>query len=100
MTWHKFHAKPQKVDGLHFASKKEAAYYGDLKLAKQSGELLFFLRQVRMPINDDEVYVCDFLEFWKDGSVRFVDTKGYRTDAYKRKKRLIEERYPIEILEA
>jgi len=41
--------------------------------------------------------VCDFVEFWKDGNVKFTDCKGVETETFKLKKRQVEELYPIEI---
>ena len=38
---HKFNAKPTEVDGIRFASKKEANYYADLKLRQAAGLVLF-----------------------------------------------------------
>lgn len=95
----KYRASPTEIDGVRFASKREARYYESLKLAKISGELTFFLRQTPFHLPGGVKYVCDFVEFWKNGDVRFVDCKGFKTDMYKVKKKLVEATYPIEILE-
>ncbi len=100
MAWHKFGAIRTEVDGEKFSSKKEARYYEQLQLAKKSGDLLFFLRQVPFHLGGGVRYVCDFAEFWANGEVRFVDTKGFRTSMYIAKKKLVEAKYPITILEA
>lgn len=97
--WHKFHAQRTEVDGITFASKKEARYYQQLLLAKKSGELLFFLRQTPFHLPGGVKYVCDFAEFWKSGEVRFVDVKGFATAQYKSKKLIVESLYPVKILE-
>lgn len=99
MIFHKFKNKQTELDGIKFSSKKEAKHYGDLKIALQSGEVVFFLRQVPFHLDGGVKYLCDFVEFWKDGSVLFVDTKGYRTPMYILKKKQVEARYPIEITE-
>lgn len=96
---HKFNAIPTEVDGIRFASKREARYFSQLQMARKSGELLFFLRQVPFHLPGGVRYVCDFAEFWKSGEVRFVDCKGFRTAGYKSKKRIVEATYPIKILE-
>lgn len=95
----KYHAEPTTVDGIRFASKKEARYYGELLLAQKSGDLLFFLRQTSFHLAGGVRYVVDFCEFWKNGEVRFVDTKGFRTPMYKLKKKMVEAAYPVKILE-
>jgi hypothetical protein len=96
---HKFNAVRTEVDGVKFASKREARYYQELQLAQKSGELLFFLRQVPLHLAGGVKYICDFLEFWKNGEVRFVDTKGFRTPMYTAKRKMVEATYPITILE-
>lgn len=100
MTFHKFHAKPTILDGIRFGSKKEAAYYQKLQLAKSSGQLLFFLRQVPIALPGGVTYRCDFQEFWANGEVRFVDVKGMKTPMYTLKKSQVEALYPFTIIEA
>ena len=99
MLRHKFKAKPCEVDNIKFASKKERKRYCELKQLKSSGDLLFFLRQTPLHLSGGVKYVCDFLIFWSDGTVTFEDVKGFKTDLYKTKKRLVEATYPITITE-
>lgn len=99
MIRHKYNAQRTEVDGVKFSSKKEANYFGQLLLAKRSGELTFFLRQVPFHLPGGVKYVVDFMEFWKDGNVRFVDVKGFRTPTYIAKRKIVESVYPIQILE-
>ncbi len=96
----KYYNVRTEVDGILFHSKKEAAYYSDLLFAKKSGELLYFLRQVGIHITPKRRYVVDFVEFWKNGEIRYVDVKGFKTPTYKLKKDMIEHLYPIKIIEA
>ena len=96
---HKYGAVKTELDGIKFDSKKEAQYYRDLKVLKQSGELVFFLRQVPFDLPGNVKYRCDFQEFWANGNVRFVDVKGYPTPEYKLKKKQVEALYPIKIEE-
>ncbi len=99
MIYHKFRNKPTEVDGARFQSKKEARYYEQLCLARRSGDLLFFLRQVPFHLQSGVRYVVDFVEFWKNGETRFVDIKGFQTQTYKIKKKMVESEYPVEIIE-
>ena len=99
MIPHKFNAKPTNVDNIRFDSKKEASYYDKLVLAQQTGELLFFIRQVPFHLEGNVVVRVDYMEFWKDGTVRVVDVKGYRTPSYIRNKKQVEARYPVQIEE-
>lgn len=95
----KFRNKITEVDGIKFKSKKEADYYCKIKALKNEGEILFFLMQVPMHIIGGTKYVCDFVEFWADGCIRFVDVKGIQTATYKLKKKQVEVVYPINIEE-
>ncbi len=96
---HKFNAKKTEVDGITFASKKEAAYYQALCLRQKAGEVLFFLRQVPLHLPGNVRYVVDFMEFHADGTCHFTDVKGMKTEQYKMKKRMVESLYPINIEE-
>ena len=99
MIRHKFHAVRTELDGIKFASRKEAFRYGALKLAQKTGAVLFFLRQVPFHLAGGVKYVCDFMVFWADGTVTIEDVKGMKTPTYKAKKRMVEATYPIKITE-
>jgi len=99
MMKHKFNAIPSVSDGIKFSSKKEMQYYQQLKRSEQSGELIFFLRQVPFHLPGNIKYICDFMIFWKDGSVTIEDVKGFKTPMYTAKKKMVEAIYPIEIKE-
>lgn len=94
---HKYRAKAVEVDGFRFDSKREARYYINLKLRKEAGEVLTFLRQVPIHLPGGTILRIDFLEFHADGSVHFVDVKGVATEAFKIKKREVEALYPFTI---
>ena len=96
-TFHKFKAISTEVDDIKFSSKKEAQYYQTLKQQVKSGEALFFLRQIPLHLPGKVKYVCDFLVFWKDGTVTFEEVKGFETPEYKIKKKIVESLYPITI---
>jgi hypothetical protein len=97
--YHKFKRKITERNGIKFASKKEAQYYDNLVSFQKSGDLLFFLMQVPFHLPGPTKAVIDFVEFWSDGSVKFVDVKGMRTRSFIRNKKQIEALYPVEIIE-
>jgi dsDNA-binding SOS-regulon protein len=99
MIRHKFKAIPTELDGIKFASKKEAKRYRELEMLKKADALLFFLRQVPFHLSGNVKYVCDFLCFWKDGTVTIEDVKGIKTPIYVLKKKQVEATYPIKITE-
>lgn len=99
MLKHKFRAIRTELDGIKFASRKEAKRYRELRLLEKSGELLFFLRQVPFHLPANVKYVCDFLCFWKDETVTVEDVKGIKTPLYILKKKQVEATYPVSITE-
>jgi hypothetical protein len=99
----KYNNKKPIVDGIKFDSKKEARFYNSLKLLKQAGEIKDFELQpefVLLEKSNDHVtgrgikYMADFKIINNDGSVEIVDTKGYKTQVYKLKKKLLLAKYP------
>lgn len=95
---HKFGAVRDEADGIKFPSKLERRYYEKLKNLKRSGEVVMFLRQPLFDLGAGVTYRADFMEFYADGTVRVVDVKGMPpTEAFKIKKKLVEQRYPVEI---
>ncbi len=103
-TTSKYHAKKTVVDGITFDSKKEAMHYQELKLLERAGEIHDLKLQVpfvlidKSPYGRQIKYVADFV-YYQDGQMVVVDVKGFKTDVYKLKKRLMAERYGIEIKE-
>jgi len=93
----KYHAVIEECDGIRFQSKKEAKYYRELKARVFAGEVRYFLRQVPFHLKGGIKHVIDFVEFWGDGSVHYVEVKGFATDMWKLKKKLVEDQYPIRI---
>ena len=81
------------VDGITFDSKKEANYYGKLKLLQKSGEVISFERQVRYNIVIDGqkicAYVADFVVVWSKSGIKVIDVKGISTPIFKLKQKLM-----------
>ena len=94
----KYHAIIEECDGIKFQSKKEARYYRELKARVFAGEVRYFLRQVPFDIFGVK-YRVDFMEVWTDGSIHFIDVKGFRTETYRIKRKMVETCYPIKIEE-
>ena len=91
------------MDGIRFASRKEAKRYKELKLMVKAGMLVRFDRQVRYPliVNGENVcaYIADFVTYDFEGTRKVIDTKGFRTPAYKIKKKLMKAIYGIDVIE-
>lgn len=102
----KYHNQKETIDGITFASRKEAKRYQELKLLERAGiikELQLqkkFELQPKYKNNEGQTiraitYVADFFYYDNEKKQYFVeDTKGYRTEVYKLKKKLFEYVYP------
>lgn len=87
-------------DGIWFQSQKEAGRYNQLKLLQKGGKIRDLRRQVRYPIVIQTVYVADFVYVEATTGKEVVeDVKGFRTQEYIRKRRLMREQHGIEIRE-
>lgn len=98
----KYRAIPTRIDGIRFASIRESEYYSSLKLLQSQGTIRYFLMQVPFHLPGKPTcvrYIVDFLEFWANGEIRFTDCKGARTRQFIDKKKLVEAKFPVEILE-
>jgi len=42
-------------------------------------------------------FVVDFIEFWSDGTVHFIDVKGFDTPLGKMKRKQVEAIYPVTV---
>jgi hypothetical protein len=111
---HKYGAKPTVVDGIRFASMKEARRYGELKLLERAGEIRGLHLQPRYtlyvsplpphhringPCEEVGSYIADFGYFDRRGDHIVEDVKGFKTPLYRWKKRHVEAQYGITIRE-
>lgn len=96
----KYHAVMEECQGIKFQSKKEARYFRELKARMFAGEVLYFLRQVPFDLIGGVKYRVDFMEVWANGTIHYIDVKGFKTQTYKIKRRMVEDLYPVKIIEA
>lgn len=113
------------VDGIQFDSKREAYRYQELKLLERAGVISLLQRQTKFQLIPDQhapsnavytkgprkgqrkpgkllehecSYIADFC-YIQNGETVVEDAKGYRTEVYRIKKKLMLERYGIQIRE-
>lgn len=108
-TMSKYKNKKVVVDNILFDSKKEANYYIYLKMLEDAGKIVDLELQKRFVLQQGFklhgktyraiTYVADFVYKDQEGQTHVVDTKGYRTEVYKIKKKLFMKKYGIEIEE-
>ncbi len=104
---HKYGAIRCQRGEIKFPSKLERAYYDHLLNLQKIGNIKFFLRQVPFHLPGGVKYVCDFVLFrefksfdhFSEMEIQFIDVKGKETAVYKMKKKIVEELYPIKIIE-
>lgn len=117
----KYASEKTVLDGITFDSRKEARRYAMLRLMEKKGLITNLQRQVpfdlapaqyvdvvrHLKTKDKTVqvmvrrpmrYIADFT-YYENGRYIVEDTKGFRTDEYKKKKNLMRRIYEIEIKE-
>lgn len=96
MTWTKrhsyFNTAKVKTNGTQYDSKFEAAYAQQLDYRVKAGEIEAYDPHYRIPLEVNGYKVCDyyidFAVYHKDGTVEYVECKGYPTDTWKLKWKL------------
>lgn len=100
----KYHARAVWLDGIRFPSQKEAYRYLELKLLERAGVIQDLRLQVPFVLLPKSkygravTYKADFV-YMENGKQVVEDAKGYRTDVYKLKRRLMAELLGIKIKE-
>lgn len=99
----KYSAVRTTVDGIKFASKKEARRYGELKLLERAKMIADLKLQ---PVIECRIagyglickYIADFF-YTEKGQPVYEDCKGFKTPIYKLKKKLVKALTGIDIRE-
>lgn len=100
----KYRAVRTTIDGVTFASKREAKRFCELKAMQQAGEISDLELQPVFPIKVNGVLACKYVadfRYRKHAQTTIVveDVKGMKTPVYRLKKKLVEAIYGIEIVE-
>lgn len=95
----KYHNKKCFYKGMTFDSKKERDYYVILEMMLKNKQITDLKTQVKFELQPSFKfkgktirsinYIADFT-YVKDGKLIIVDTKGYRTEVYKLKKKMMQ----------
>lgn len=123
--WSKYGSRKQTVSGITFDSRKEARRFQELRLLEQAGEISDLRLQVKFQLIPPQrapsfevyksgpnkgrrkpgkllehecSYIADFV-YIKNGETVVEDSKGFKTDVYIIKRKLMLERYGIQIRE-
>lgn len=106
----KYGAIKTVVNGERFDSRKEACRWKELQLLERAGKISGLRRQVRYKLLDAVIddggkkvlgaasYVADFV-YEQDGETVVEDAKGFKTEAYKLKRKLMWDKHGILVQE-
>ena len=98
----KYRAERTTIDGITFASRREARRYQWLKIAERCGAISDLVLQPSFRIEIAAVLVCRVVAdfgYTMDGQAVIEDCKGVRTPIYRLKKKLLRATHGIEIKE-
>lgn len=101
---HKYGAKPCVIDGIAFPSRKEGNRYSELKLLQRAGIVSNLECQIPYDIEVNGIHVCKYIadfRYWDVEKKKQVveDAKGFKTDVYRLKRKLMRATFGIEIVE-
>jgi len=95
----KYRNKKIVIDGIKFDSMREAAVYQDFMRQKKQGQIKELDLQVPFTLQEkfkDEYGACrpikykaDFVVTHSDGLIEVIDVKGYETDVFKLKWKML-----------
>jgi hypothetical protein len=90
----KYHAKTQVYNNVSYHSKFEAAYAEALDLRVRGKDIKSWERQVKIPLKVNGMvianYYIDFVVTHNDGHKEWVECKGFETEVWKMKWKLLE----------
>lgn len=93
---HKYGAKRVTRNEIKFPSKLEGDCYSLLNSLKESGKILFFLRQIPIDLQGGVKHVVDFMAF-TNTEVYFIESKGRDLPLSVLKRKQSEERLGVQI---
>lgn len=106
----KYGSRKTIIDGISFDSKREATRYQELKYQLDGGFISDLQLQVPYEIIPKQrdskgkavratKYIADFVYKDREGKTVVEDTKGFRTESYKIKKKLMLHVFGIDVQE-
>jgi len=90
----KYNATSASYNGYTYHSKKEATYAMQLDLRIKAKEVVSWTRQHKLELRVNGSLICkyyiDFRAELTDGSVEYIEVKGFETDVWRLKWKLTE----------
>lgn len=103
----KYGSKKTDYNGVIYDSKREANFAAHLDYLKHTidprEKVVDVKRQVPFPVQINNQHICkylaDFVVTYSDGRTEVIDVKGFKTEVYRLKKKMVEAQYKISIIE-
>lgn len=96
----KYHNISQIYNGISYDSKKEAAYAKELDLRLKAKDIQSWRRQVSIQLSIYSQPICkyymDFEITHNDGTIEMVEIKGFQTEIWRLKWKILEAIYEKE----
>lgn len=93
----KYYAQSTRYNDRLYHSKFEASYARDLDLLIKAKEIKSWEPQVRISLDVNGYHICnyvvDFRVITKDDTVQLHEVKGFETDMFRMKRKLLEATY-------
>lgn len=93
----KYKSVPTEVNGITYHSKLEGKYAFELNARKLANDIKDWERQVKisLDINGRHIanYYVDFLVHHNDGTMEYVEVKGFETEVWRMKWKIFEALY-------
>src|SRR3990167_3637812 len=87
-------AKKRVMNGRQYDSNFEAGYAQELELRKKAGEIEKWETQVNLDLIVNGYIVCqyriDFIAYYPDGTIEYIETKGVAFPVWRLKWKLFE----------
>lgn len=90
------------VDGISFASRREANRYAELVIELKAGEIEQLILQKPFSLDVNGIHICDYIAdfvYRRKGKQVVEDAKGKRLELFKIKKALMRAILGIEVVE-
>lgn len=96
----KYGAKSTQYEGITYHSKMEAAYAQELDLRLYAKDIKSWERQIPIELKVNGFKICtyyvDFLIHHNNGDKELIEVKGFETEVWRLKRKLLEAVYLVE----
>lgn len=96
----KYNNRTHEYNGRVYHSIKEAGYAQELDLRQKAGDIKSWEPQFKVSLDVNGKHICNYIVDFKltypDDSIELVEVKGYATEVWRLKMKLLEATYLVE----